>query len=360
MATDITPEDIASTELLLGVSYTPQERALMLDTFEGQIAAATQLRAVSFDNIEPMACRFDPRLPGFVMPDPTNDLHWWDTTAEPLPDNDEDIAFANVTQLSGWIAAGVLTSRRLCEIYLERIARIGQQLECFATVTSDLALSQADKADRLAMNGQLLGPLHGIPYVVKDLFDTAGITTGWGAEPFQDRVPDSDATVVQRLRDAGAVLLGKAAVGGRVRNPWNLNEGSSGSSAGSAAATAAGLCSFSIGTETLGSITSRCQRCGTTGLRQTFGRVPRKGAMAWCWSMDKVGPICRSVEDTRLVLAAINGASADNPSSIQAGLQFDANAILDGLKVGFLPKAFGEGATSVDHAALKTMRGLAV
>ena len=352
----------------MGITYTVQERELMLDNFAGQISAAQDRRAIQFENSEPMACRFDPRLPGFEMPDPENDLRWTDADPGPLPENDEDIAFAPVANLHGWIAAKALTSRRLTEIYLERIERIGPQLECFATVTKDLALIQADAADALLKKGHLLGPLHGIPYVVKDLFDTAGIKTGWGAEPFQNRVPDQDATVVQRLRDAGAVLLGKAALGalayndiwygGRCRNPWNLNEGFSGSSAGSAAATAAGLCGFSIGTETLGSITSPCQRCGTTGLRPTFGRVPRDGAMALCWSMDKVGPICRSVEDTGMVLAALNGAGPGDPASIQAGLQFDVNAGLAGLRIGYLPDAFGEGATDLDRIALETAKDL--
>ncbi len=365
---EITLEDIASAERLMGITYTAQERALMLDNFAGQIAAAQERRKVQFKNAEPMACRFDPRLPGFEMPDAQDSIRWTGADPGPLPDSVEDIAFATITQLHGWIANQSLTSRKLTKIYLERIERIGPKLECFATVTSDLALEQADAADALLQNGQLLGPLHGIPYVVKDLFDTAGITTGWGAEPYQNRVPDQDATVVQRLRDAGAVLLGKAALGalayndiwygGRCRNPWNLNEGSSGSSAGSAAATAAGLCGFSIGTETLGSITSPCQRCGTTGLRPTFGRVPRDGAMALCWSMDKVGPICRSVEDTGMVLAALNGAGPGDPASIEAGFQFDATAGLKGLRIGYLPGAFGEGATDLDHKALETARDL--
>ncbi len=367
---EITLQDIASAERLMGVTYSAPERALMLDNFAGQIAAAQDRRAVKFENGEPMACRFDPRLPGFKMPDPNDTLRWSGADPGPLPSSVEDIAFAPVTQLHGWIANHALTSRRLTEIYLERIALIAPKLECLATVTGDLALSQADAADALLQKGQLLGPLHGIPYVVKDLFDTAGIKTGWGAEPYQNRVPDRDATVVQRLGDAGAVLLGKAALGalayndiwygGRCRNPWNLNEGSSGSSAGSAAATAAGLCGFSIGTETLGSITSPCQRCGTTGLRPTFGRVPRDGAMALCWSMDKVGPICRSVEDTGMVLAALNGAGSGDLASIQAGLQFDAQAGLDGLRLGFLAGAFGEGASDLDHKALAAARGLGV
>ncbi len=234
--------------------------------------------------------------------------------------------------------------------------------------TPQLALAEADAADALLRAGVNLGPLHGIPYGLKDLFDAKGIVTGWGAEPFRDRVPDTDASVVRKLRTAGAVLLGKTAVGalayneiwygGRVRNPWNLNEGSSGSSAGSASATAAGLCAFSIGTETLGSITSPCQRCGTTGLRPTFGRVSRAGAMALCWSLDKVGPICRSVEDTAMVLAAINGSDIADRSSIEAPFHFDASAGIAGMRLGYLSEAFREGATEVDCRALDSARRL--
>jgi Asp-tRNA(Asn)/Glu-tRNA(Gln) amidotransferase A subunit family amidase len=234
--------------------------------------------------------------------------------------------------------------------------------------TLQLALAEAEAADALLRAGVNLGPLHGIPYGLKDLFDAKGVVTGWGAEPFRDRVPDTDASVVRKLRNAGAVLLGKTAVGalayneiwygGRVRNPWNLNEGSSGSSAGSASATAAGLCAFSIGTETLGSITSPCQRCGTTGLRPTFGRVSRAGAMALCWSLDKVGPICRSVEDTAMVLAAINGADIADRSSIAAPFHFDARGGIAGMRLGYLPEAFREGATEVDHLALESARRL--
>jgi len=234
---------------------------------------------------------------------------------------------------------------------------LGPKLECLATVTAKRALAEADAADALLRGGVNLGPLHGIPYGLKDLFDTEGIATGWGAEPYRDRVPATGATIVRKLRAAGAVLLGKTTVGalayndiwygGWTRNPWNLNEGSSGSSAGSASATAAGLCAFSIGTETLGSITSPSQRCGTTGLRPTFGRVSRAGGMALCWSLDKIGPICRFVEDTGLVLAAINGADGAGRFSIEAPFRFDAEADISGLKLGYFPEAFGEGATEV-------------
>ncbi|MEM7645110.1 MAG: amidase, partial [Pseudomonadota bacterium] len=316
----------------------------------------------------PMASRFDPRLPGFSMPGAAGvSLPQGQT---PLPDGDADIAFAPLVDLGRWIRAGTVTSRRLTELYLARISAIGPKLECWATVTPDLALAEAEAADALTRAGVNLGPLHGIPYGLKDLFDTRGIATGWGAEPFRDRMPDTDARIVTLLRKAGAVLLGKTSVGalayndiwygGRTRNPWNLNEGSSGSSAGSASATAAGLCAFAIGTETLGSITSPSQRCGTTGLRPTFGRVSRAGGMALCWSLDKVGPICRGVDDTALVLDAINGGDPADRGSIAAPFHYDAAMPIKGMRVGYLADAFGEGATDVDHAALEAMRSLDV
>lgn len=362
----ITENDIEGAERLMGLSYTAQERAQMLDNLEGQIASAIARRAVDLPNTVPMASRFDPRLPGFVMP-----VADGVTPSQPkteLPKNDEDIAFATLPELGAWIASGALTSRRLTQIYLDRIARLNPHLYCFATVTPDLALAEADAMDALTADGKNLGPLHGIPYGLKDLFDTKGITTGWGAEPYQNRVPETDARIVTLLREAGAVLLGKTTVGalayndiwygGVTRNPFNLEEGSSGSSAGSASATAAGLCGFSIGTETLGSITSPSQRCGTTGLRPTFGRVSRAGGMALCWSLDKVGPICRGVEDTALVLAALNGADIDDRCTIEAPFHFDAGAGIDGLRIGYLPEAFGEGATEIDHAALAAAKDL--
>lgn len=362
--------DIEGAERLLGISYTAVERQQMVGNLEGQITIAQQRRGVPLQNSMPMASRFDPRLPDFSMPAPKGEFRRSPVPPLPVPADEEDIAFAPLTQLSSWIASGTLASRKLTEIYLERIATLGPKLECFAMVTPERALAEADAADALTRGGINLGPLHGIPYGLKDLFDTRGIVTGWGAEPYRDRVPDADAAIVRMLRAAGAVLLGKTTLGalayndiwygGQTRNPWNLNEGSSGSSAGSASATAAGLCAFAIGTETLGSITSPSQRCGTTGLRPTFGRVSRAGGMALCWSLDKVGPICRSVEDTALVLAAINGADIADRSSINAPFHFDAEAGIAGMRLGYLPEAFGEGATEVDHAALLAARRLGV
>lgn len=318
--TDLTIDDatLDAAERLLGVRYTDAERAQMRDNLAGQIELAMRRRAVALPNALPPATLFDPRLPGFAMP--AQSALNISRTAPTLPEADEGIAFAPVRHLSAWIAGGQLSSVRLTRLYLDRISRHDPALFSFATVTNALALAQAERADALLAAGTWLGPLHGIPYGAKDVLDTAGITTGWGAEPFACRAPDTDAAVVRRLAAAGAVLLGKTSVGalaygdiwygGRTRNPWNTEEGSTGSSAGSAAATAAGLVGFAIGTETLGSIVSPSARCGATGLRPTFGRVSRAGAMALCWSLDKIGPICRAVDDTALVLAAINGFDA--------------------------------------------------
>jgi len=362
--------DLEAAERLLGVAYTARERQQMLGNLDGQIASAKESRALRHENTVPMASRFDPRLAGFGMPADSG-VRFSSATADPLPNEEADIAFAPVTALGGWIRSGKLTSRRLTEIYLERIATYGPKLECFAAVHPDRALAEADAADALLRAGVYLGPLHGIPYGVKDLFDTAGIVTGWGAEPFRDRTPTTDATIVKRLRAAGAVLLGKTTVGalayndiwygGRTRNPFNTEEGASGSSAGSGSATAAALCAFAIGTETLGSITSPSQRCGTTGLRPTFGRVPRTGAMALCWSLDKVGPMCRSVEDTAVVLSVLNGFDAADRSSIGAPFSFDAARPIAGMKLGYLPEAFDDPeANGVDRAALEAARGLGI
>lgn len=362
-----TPDDIAAAEKLLGIEYSEAERAQVCEGIEGQILSAIARRKIAFRNDEPPALRFDPRLPGFTMPE-AEALTFSATDPGPLPDDPEAIAFAPLTALSRWIATGQITSRALTELYLARIEALNPRLFCIATVTPHRALAEADTADRLLAAGTHLGPLHGIPYAVKDIFDTEGVATGWGAEPFADRIPDSDAAVVERMRTAGAVLLGKSTVGalamgdvwygGTTRNPWNLNEGSGGSSAGSASATAAGLCGFAIGTETLGSITNPSQRCGTTGLRPTFGRVPRRGCMALSNSLDKIGPICRGVEDTAMVLAALNGAEPGDRDGIEAPFSFDAGAGLDGLRVGYLAQAFGEGTTEVDHAALQAVRDL--
>ncbi|HEV2325663.1 MAG TPA: amidase [Terracidiphilus sp.] len=287
----------------------------------------------------------------------------------PLPTSDEVIAWSPVTHLSRWIEQGKLTSERLTTIYLERLRRFDPRLRCVITLTPELALEQARQADAEIAAGHYRGPLHGIPWGGKDLLDTAGIRTTYGAEPFRNRVPAKNAVVVDRLNAAGAVLVAKLSMGalalndvwfgGQTMNPWLLEEGSSGSSAGPGAATGAGLVAFSIGSETEGSITSPSVRCGITGLRPTYGRVPRTGAMTLCWSLDKLGPMTRSVEDTMLVLQAITGPDAGDLESVPCHLDFDAAASARGLRLGYFPKWMHEApATEVDRTALETAHKL--
>jgi Asp-tRNA(Asn)/Glu-tRNA(Gln) amidotransferase A subunit family amidase len=289
--------------------------------------------------------------------------------AGPLPASDARIALAPLWKLARWMQSRQLSSERLTRIYLERIERFDARLRSVITVTADLALRQAREADREIGVGRYRGPLHGIPWGAKDLLDTAGIRTTYGAEPFRERVPDRDAAVVRRLHDAGAVLIAKLSLGalalndiwfgGQTMNPWLLEEGASGSSAGPGAATAAGLVGFAIGSETEGSIVSPSMRCGVTGLRPTFGRVARSGAMTLCWSLDKLGPMTRTVEDAVLVLAAITGADPDDLGSVASQLDFDASSPVQGLRLGYFPGWMNEDpATAVDRQSLERLEEL--
>ena len=290
-------------------------------------------------------------------------------STRPLPASDADIAFAPVTDLSHWIEQKQITSDRLTRIYLQRIDTLDARLRSVITKTAEHALAQAKQADAEIASGRYRGPLHGIPYGVKDLLDTAGIATTYGAEPFRNRVPTADSAVVRRLTEAGAVLIAKLSLGalalndiwfgGQTMNPWLIEEGASGSSAGPGSATAAALVAFSIGSETGGSIIAPSMRCGVTGLRPTFGRVPRTGAMTLCWSLDKLGPMTRSVEDAVLVLHAITGPDPGDVSSVPCHLDFDANAPVAGLRVGYFPSWMKENpATEVDRAALELVKTL--
>jgi Asp-tRNA(Asn)/Glu-tRNA(Gln) amidotransferase A subunit family amidase len=287
----------------------------------------------------------------------------------PLPSSDEDIAFAPVAQLSRWIETKQISSERLTKIYLERLERFNKELNCVITLTREHALEQARKADAEIAAGKYRGPLHGIPWGAKDLLDTAGIRTTWGAEPFKERVPVEDATVTARLTAAGAVLVAKLSLGalalndvwfgGQTKNPWNLDEGSSGSSAGPGAAVGAGLVGFAIGSETGGSIVSPSMRCGVTGLRPTFGLVPRTGAMTLSWTCDKLGAMARGVEDTMFVLKAIAGPDEKDVACIPAAVNFSAGKSVRGLKVGYFPQWMKEApATEVDRAALEMVKKL--
>lgn len=282
-----------------------------------------------------------------------------------VPENDEDIAFSAVWQLAHWIKTKLITSTRLTEIYLARLKKYDGTLRCVITLTEELAREQARKADAEIAAGKYRGPLHGIPWGAKDLLDTANIHTTYGAAPFRNRIPDKNAAVVDRLENAGAVLVAKLSLGalalndiwfgGQTMNPWLLEEGSSGSSAGPGAAVSAGLVGFAIGSETEGSIIGPSMRCGITGLRPTFGRVPRTGAMTLCWSLDKLGPMARTVEDTMLVLHAISGPDAGDLDSRPSHLYYDATEPVKGLRVGYFPEWMKE-ATEVDRQSLETLK----
>jgi len=361
---EVTPATFAEAEKLVQVQYSPQERAQAAGNWRESMAALYERRTgpKKIAALEAPATRW---IPGGSQP--ARDRFVRSARAVALPRAEADIAFAPLTSLSRWIETRSLTSTRLTQIYLDRLQRFDPQLRCTITLTRDLALEQAKRADAEIAAGKYRGPLHGIPWGAKDLVDSKGIPTTWGAEPFRSRVPDRDAAVVERLHRAGAVLVAKLSLGalalndiwfgGQTMNPWLLEEGASGSSAGPGAATAAGLVGFSLGSETLGSIVSPSMRCGVTGLRPTFGRVPRTGAMTLCWSLDKLGPMARSVEDTLLVLAALQGPDAGDLASVPARLDFDANASARGLRAGYVPRFMQESpATEVDRAALETAR----
>jgi Asp-tRNA(Asn)/Glu-tRNA(Gln) amidotransferase A subunit family amidase len=316
------------------------------------------------------ALQWNPSLPGIVRGMPSADAFVRSADAHvPLPSDEAEIAYASVAQLSRWIERHELTSERLTQIYIGRIEKFDPKLRCVITLPREHALNQARKADAEIAAGHYRGPLHGIPWGAKDLLDTAGIATTYGAEPYKDRIPAQSGAVAERLQAAGAVLIAKLSMGalalndiwfgGQTMNPWLLEEGSSGSSAGPGAATAAGLVGFAIGSETEGSIVSPSMRCGVTGLRPTFGRVPRTGAMTLCWSLDKLGPMARSVEDTMLVLHAISGPDAGDRASVPSTFAFDAGARVTGLRVGYFPAWMKESpATDVDRAALETVKKL--
>ena len=364
-----TTDQIKGAEHILGLDYSDAERETIASSIDEQLETIKALRGLGHPNDLPPAQIFDPRLKGKTYAPQDNKITLKSATIPALPTNAEDIAFAPLTKLSYWIKTKQISSLDLTKLYLERIEKHGAKLECFVTVTKDLALEQAVQADRDITSGNYKGALHGIPYGVKDLMDTDGIATTWGATPYKDRVATTDAHIVTKLREAGAVLIGKTTCGavawgdvwfdGTTRNPWNTLEGSSGSSAGSASATGAGLVGFAIGTETLGSIVSPSNRCGTTGLRPTFGRVGRSGTMALCWSLDKIGPICRSVEDTSLVLGALNGADDNDPANIDHGFEYNGNIDPKSISLGYDVAAFNdEEATELDRTTLEKVKAM--
>lgn len=366
----ITKQMIKEAEALAGLEFTDAERDAIVRGVNANARSYAQLRTVELPNSVPPAVQFDPVLPGMKLPVERRTPRFSKMSAVGRPANFEQLAFYPVLHLAELIRTRRVSPIELTELYLHRLKLHGQRLEAVVTLTEDRALAQARQADAEIRGGRYRGLLHGIPWGAKDLLATRGIRTTWGAKPYENQMLDEDATVVRRLDDAGAILVAKLTLGalaqgdvwygGRTRNPWKLDQGSSGSSAGPGAATVAGLVGFSIGSETLGSIVSPSTRNGATGLRPTFGRVPRTGAMALSWSMDKLGPMCRAVEDCAAVFAAIHGPDGRDPTIRDLPFNWDAHRDLRGLRIGYYKSAFdateNHASKPFDDAALDVMR----
>ena len=369
---EITPATIATAAEIAGLDFTDEERAAMVAGLTQQEKQLAQLHAISLPNSVSPAIRFDPVMPGTAIDARRRRIVRSPVAPRAVPASHGELAFLPITELSALVRRRAVTSVQLTRLSLERLERFDPTLHCVVTLTADRALARAKAADEDIARGRWRGPLHGIPWGAKDLLAVRGYPTTWGTTPYRTQTFDEDATVVQRLDAAGAVLVAKLSLGelamgdvwfgGMTRNPWNPAQGSSGSSAGPACATAAGLVAFAIGSETLGSISSPSTRCGATGLRPTFGRVPRTGAMALSWTMDKLGPICRSVEDCALVLDAIHGSDRHDPTAIDAAFPFDARTAPSALRVGYIKSAFeaDHPTKAFDAAALDALRALGV
>jgi Asp-tRNA(Asn)/Glu-tRNA(Gln) amidotransferase A subunit family amidase len=352
---------------LLGLDFKDEQIDMMLPNVQRQLASFANLRKIDIPLDTDPAFTFSPVLPGMNLPSGKAVFQPSRVAKLPAWKNVEDLAFWPATHLGQLVRTKKITATQLTRMYLERLKKHSPTLLCTITLTEDLALEQAIQADAEIRRGKYRGPLHGLPYGAKDLFAVKGYKTTWGAEPYKEQTLDSTATVIERLNEAGAVLCAKLSMGalamgglwfnGMTKTPWNIQQTSSGSSAGSASATAAGLVAFSLGTETLGSIISPSTRCGVTGLRPTFGRVPRTGAMALSWTMDKIGPICRSVEDCMLVLKVIEGPDGKDMSArYPLPLHWQPTTPVAKLKVGVLREDFTRSArhTEALEALAKT------
>ncbi len=368
--TPLTTEAIMHAEKLLGLNFHEVKRDSMLDGLKERLHNYESIRRIPLDNSVPPAILFNPIPYGMKFETERKGFKMSKTGKVEVPQNFEDLAFYSVRDLAELIRTKKITSERLTKMYLGRLKKYGPKLECVITLTESLAIAQAKRADEEIRRGKYRGPLHGIPYGAKDLLATKGIRTTWGSVPFKDQMIDEDATVIKRLEEAGAVLVAKLTLGelawgdvwygGMTRNPWNLKQGSSGSSAGSAAATAAGLVGFAIGSETWGSIVSPSTRCGVTGLRPTYGRVSRKGGMALAWSMDKIGPLCRTVEDCAIVLNAIYGPDEMDQTVYDLPFNYESEVDLSKLKIGYLKVDFDSVKANKEYndSALAVLRRL--
>jgi Asp-tRNA(Asn)/Glu-tRNA(Gln) amidotransferase A subunit family amidase len=360
----VTPEMIQQAEWIAGLKLSDSERQAAAGAVQRSVRQFEQMRAVPLDNSVPPALVFNP-VPGQTSdPRPTGTVAPTEQAAPKKPDSAEALAFLPVTELAALLRGRQVSSVELTKLYLQRLKQYDPALHCVVNLTEGVAIKQAERADRELAAGRYRGPLHGVPWGAKDLIAYPGYPTTWGAPQYKDQMIHTKATVAQRLEEAGAVLLAKLTLGalaqgdrwfgGMTRNPWNIEIGSSGSSAGSASATSAGLVGFAIGSETHGSIVSPCTRCGVTGLRPTFGRVSRHGCMTLSWSMDKLGPIARSVEDCALILGAIHGADGFDAAAINRPFSWPPARDLRTLKVGYVD----DGKALADRRELVVLRDM--
>jgi len=346
----ITKADIPAAAKLMDLSLTPTEVDTMYATgVKKNLLVIKNMHKLKLNNSAQMTLRQSPVLPGMVLSDKQEPIKW-KLPKTAMPANMNELAFYSIEQLASLIKSKKISSVQLTQFFIDRIKKYGDTLECVITVTEEIALSQAAAADAEIAAGKYRGLLHGIPYGLKDLFSVKGTKTTWGAAPYKDQTIDEDAYVYTKLKDAGAVLVAKFTLGalamgdywygGRTKNPWNLKQGSSGSSAGSASATVAGLVPFAIGTETWGSIISPSSTCGATGLRPTFGSISRSGAMALSWSLDKVGPICRSAQDAAVVFSIIHGTDGLDLSAVEKPFNYKPDGDVKKLRVGYAKNYF--------------------
>ena len=368
--TKIESTDLASAEKVIGLEFDAEERALMNNDVNSTLEEIQEMRTYSLDNSIPPAMTFNPIPIGFEFKSEQKINDWKISSKIEKPNNANEIAFMDLDELASLLKHQKITSVELTRIYIDRIKKYGDTLQCVITLLEDRAMEHAAKADQEIANGNYKGPLHGVPFGVKDLLALEGYKTTWGAMPFKDQEINSTASVINQLEEVGAVLIAKLTLGalawgdvwygGVTKNPWNLEQGSSGSSAGSSSATAAGLVAFSIGTETLGSIVSPSSRCQLTGLRPTYGRVSRTGAMALSWSMDKIGPICRSAKDCAMVFDAIRGDDDLDQTLINQPFNYDDQTELKDLKIGYLHNLFEReyGNRTFDLQSLDILRSL--
>lgn len=368
----ITSTGLSISANTIGLTFTDAERDSMLREVVDNRSTYMRMRMLSLDNSIPPSMWQQALLPGMPVPAPQQKIKWAIPAKLDLPANQNELAYYSLLELASLIKNRKISSVALTKFFIDRIRTYGDTLECVISITEEIALAQAQQADAEIAAGKYRGPLHGIPYGLKDLFAVKGTRTTWGAAPYKEQVIDEDAYVYRKLKDAGAVLVAKFTLGalamgdwwygGRTRNPWNLNFGSSGSSAGSAAATAAGLVPFAIGTETYGSILSPSHTCGTTGLRPTFGSISRTGAMTLSWSLDKVGPICRSAEDAAVVFAYIKGNDEGDPASVNMPFNYTGKPDWQSLRVGYAKNYFTRlrDTTANEYKVLNALKNMGV